>query len=1083
MSNVVFARGGLRRKKSLGVLAVELMLTCLWPGAFAEEFRGLWVDSWSSGLYNATQISQLVSDARAGHFNALVVEVRRRADAFYNSTFEPKNAGVAADFDPLADLIAKAHSTNDGSRLEVHCWIVTYPAWMGASAPPQTNHPFNLHPDWRNRTSTGAFSSDGQNYYFDPGHPEVQKHIFNVAMDIISRYDVDGLNWDYIRYPGTAWGYSDAALARFNSKFNRTGWPAASDPVWTAFRRDQVTALVRKVYLSAIALKPNVVLSADVFTGSPGITNAADFPSTSAYSSVMQNWLAWMQEGILDLNMPMTYFDQSTSASAYARWNNFIKNHRYNRQAVVGPAIGQNTISNSLVQIRLTRQTTPEGNRGDGVSCYSYASNNNERQPVSVLLNALTQPTAYDPISPPVFSALDVPPDRPWKSSPTRGHLKGFVYDDLTHELDGATIALSGPATNALASDATGFYGAVDLAPGLYTVCASFPGYETATQTVSVVAGTVADLDFVLVPTGVVIVLQPQDQSVLVGSNAVLSVSAAGVKPLGYQWSLNGISLAGATAYSLALTNVQLTNAGAYRVVVSNISGSVTSLVAGLTTLLPVRACATGNGTVSVTPNQAGYAPNSTVTLAGVPATGFSFTNWSGDISSTLNPLTVLVTNSMSVTGNFAASPYDLVLDNPQATYTGSWTVSSSAEGRYGTNYHYASTTDDPATATAIYRPLIGEAGSYDVYIWYPAGSNRATNAPWVVSYSGGSVTSLVNQTTGGGGWVQIAGGKYFAAGTNGCVQLANNTGTSGRVVMADAVRFIRSREQRYVPLSFGPSGWDAAHCFALAVQGNQDQTCRVEASTDFKWWAPLSNVRLGGSLDQLVDVDSDAYPHRFYRARQVNVFSLADFEAYSVGARVLFSAPASSGSTHEFVDLTIPNFIRVTNSFPAGNTSSKVLHASWSFIAGTSGQSPWLRLATWDAPSLPNPIVSFQQAIGFAVCADRDVYLAVGLRETSSTGPIGSDGGTTGALEWIGGVSDNTTDPPKGHLIRAGQWVWVSICIPAEPVRAFAGSGNGILESTTGKGVFDELTIVPADGLGRYNLYLDNFQFIAFEP
>ena len=102
----------------------------------AGEFRGLWVDSWSPGLYNAAQISQLVSDARAGHFNALVVEVRRRADAFYNSNFEPKAVGVAEDFDPLADLIAKAHNTNDGPRLEVHCWIVAYPAWLGSSPPP-----------------------------------------------------------------------------------------------------------------------------------------------------------------------------------------------------------------------------------------------------------------------------------------------------------------------------------------------------------------------------------------------------------------------------------------------------------------------------------------------------------------------------------------------------------------------------------------------------------------------------------------------------------------------------------------------------------------------------------------------------------------------------------------------------------------------------------------------------------------------------------------------------------------------------------------------------------------------------------
>ncbi|MGZ4965280.1 MAG: hypothetical protein ACXWC8_22215, partial [Limisphaerales bacterium] len=198
-------------------------------------------------------------------------------------------------------------------------------------------------------------------------------------------------------------------------------------------------------------------------------------------------------------------------------------------------------------------------------------------------------------------------------------------------------------------------------------------------------------------------------------------------------------------------------------------------------------------------------------------------------------------------------------------------------------------------------------------------------------------------------------------------------------------------------------------------------------------------------------------------------------------GATVLFLAPGAAGTTSGFVDQSSPNFTVVTNVFPSGNSSSKVLQASWSFVAGTGGTSPWLRLTTYQAPSLPNPIVSFQQGIGFAVYADRDIYLAAGLRETSPTGPVGADGGSTGAIEWIGGVSDNTTDPPKGRLISAGQWVWVDFCIPAELVRAF--TGNGVLESVTGKGVFDELAIVPANGLGRYNLYFDNFQFVDFWP
>jgi len=65
-----------------------------------------------------------------------------------------------------------------------------------------------------------------------------------------------------------------------------------------------------------------------------------------------------------------------------------------------------------------------------------------------------------------------------------------------------------------------------------------------------------------------------------------------------------------------------------------------------------------------------------------------------------------------------------------------------------------------------------------------------------------------------------------------------------------------------------------------------------------------------------------------------------------------------------------------------------------------------------------------------------------------------------------------------QGRFIPAGQWVWVDFCIPSEPVRDY--TGNGFLDSTTGKAVFEELAVVPADGLGPYSLYLDEFQFIA---
>ncbi|HXG47184.1 MAG TPA: family 10 glycosylhydrolase, partial [Methylomirabilota bacterium] len=206
------------------------------PTAAGQEFRALWVDAFHAGFRTPAEVTQLLADARAGHFNAVIVEVRKRGDAYYDSRFEPRATDISpAGYDPLADLIARAHDPAQGPRLEVHAWIVTYPIWASQSTtPPQANHPYNLHPDWLTRNNAGA-TWNGGHFAFDPGHPGVQQHTFNVAMDLISRYDLDGLNFDYVRYSGREWGYNPVAVERFNRRFGRTGQPAIDDPLWLQF--------------------------------------------------------------------------------------------------------------------------------------------------------------------------------------------------------------------------------------------------------------------------------------------------------------------------------------------------------------------------------------------------------------------------------------------------------------------------------------------------------------------------------------------------------------------------------------------------------------------------------------------------------------------------------------------------------------------------------------------------------------------------------------------------------------------------------------------------------------------------------
>jgi len=133
-------------------------------------------------------------------------------------------------------------------------------------------------------------------------------------------------------------------------------------------------------------------------------------------------------------------------------------------------------------------------------------------------------------------------------------------------------------------------------------------------------------------------------------------------------------------------------------------------------------------------------------------------------------------------------NPYDIVVDNTSGGFSCSagWSTGTMSTDKYGADYrfHSTTTTDDPATWT-ISVPV---SGNYDVYAWWPQGSNRSTAAPYKVNYNGGSATVNKNQQTSGGTW-NLLGRWNFASG-NRTVQLGC-VAPSGYVVIADAVRMV----------------------------------------------------------------------------------------------------------------------------------------------------------------------------------------------------------------------------------------------------------------------------------------------------
>src|ERR1700687_2733731 len=109
------------------------------------ELRAVWVDAFHDGFKTPAQVDDLVAWARSANLNALFVQVRRRGDAYYLKSFEPRaeDPDLAPGFDALQYLIERAHQ--GPQRLQVHAWLATLPIWHQRDTPPQApNHPFNM---------------------------------------------------------------------------------------------------------------------------------------------------------------------------------------------------------------------------------------------------------------------------------------------------------------------------------------------------------------------------------------------------------------------------------------------------------------------------------------------------------------------------------------------------------------------------------------------------------------------------------------------------------------------------------------------------------------------------------------------------------------------------------------------------------------------------------------------------------------------------------------------------------------------------------------------------------------------------
>ncbi|MCP2732034.1 glycoside hydrolase family 10 protein, partial [Limnofasciculus baicalensis] len=276
------------------------------------EIRAIWLDRGTIVKAKSEQdLAKIFDKLAAAGFNTVFFETVNASYPIYPSRVAPEQNPLVRGWDPLASAVKLAHERG----MELHAWV-----WIFAAANQRHNSILNqpddytgplltAHPDWVMFDRQGnIFDSYTKKAFLDPANPEVRSYLISLLEEIVNRYQVDGIQLDYIRYPfqnpkvDRIYGYSQIARQEFQKL---TGVdPIAISPnnpelwqKWTDFRIRQIDSFVATVSAHLRQEKPDLIISAAVFA----------IPRGERLEKLQQNWEDWAIRGDIDLVVPMTY--------------------------------------------------------------------------------------------------------------------------------------------------------------------------------------------------------------------------------------------------------------------------------------------------------------------------------------------------------------------------------------------------------------------------------------------------------------------------------------------------------------------------------------------------------------------------------------------------------------------------------------------------------------------------------------------------------------------------------------------------------------------------------------------------------
>lgn len=373
-----------------------------------REIRAVWIATvgnidWPSkqGLSAQQQQQEFINHLnflQSHGFNAVIVQVRPAADAFYQSEYEPWSKYLSGKqgqppfpkYDPMEFMIAECHKRN----MEFHAWFNPYRALVASNSNPNpANHATRVHPDW--------IISYGGKSYFDPGNPDAREYILKVILDAVRRYDMDAVHIDDYFYPypiaGKVFG-DQKTYTKYNNGQSREDW-----------RRDNVNLFVSQLNVNIKKEKSWVKFGVSPFGIWRNNNKDAEGSATrgsSCYDDLYSDVKLWVDRKWVDYVAPQLYWQQGHRVANYDVLLPWWKQHSGTCQLYIGLGVYNmvnartnpwNSPNEILEQIRDAREQHTNGFVFYSMSCFYKIS--------SALSDSLQQN---------YFGSIAIPPATPW---------------------------------------------------------------------------------------------------------------------------------------------------------------------------------------------------------------------------------------------------------------------------------------------------------------------------------------------------------------------------------------------------------------------------------------------------------------------------------------------------------------------------------------------------------------------------------------------------------------------------------------------------------------------------------------------